>query len=58
MKEFKIIEFRKQKTYEMVEEALAERSAEGWETVSMTVDVSSDLKGVVVVLLQREIKLC
>ena len=54
MKEFKIIEFRKQKTYEMVEEALAERSAEGWETVSMTVDVSSDLKGVVVVLLQRE----
>ena len=58
MKEFKIIEFKKQKTYETVEKALAERSAEGWETVSMTVDVSSDLKGVIVVLLQREIKNC
>ena len=58
MKEFKIIELKKQKTYETVEKTLAERSAEGWETVSMTVDVSSDLKGVIVVLLQREIKNC
>ena len=56
MKEFKIIEFRKQKTYESVEKSLAEKAAEGWETVSMTVDVSADLRGVIVVLLQREIQ--
>ncbi len=57
MKEFKILEFRKKNTSnEAIEQALAEKSAEGWEVVSMTSDISSDLRGVMTVLLQREQK--
>ncbi len=55
MKEFKILEFRKEKkSYQYIEKALAEKSAEGWDVVSMTSDLSTDIRGVIVVLLQRE----
>ncbi len=55
MKEFKLIEFAKeQKDKEHIEQTLSERSAEGWEVAGMTVDMSKDLRGIVVVLLQRE----
>ena len=55
MKEFKLIEFKKdQKEKEHIEQTLADYSAEGWEVVSMTVDLSKDLRGVVVVLMQRD----
>ena len=55
MKEFKLIEFKKdQKEKEHIEKTLADYSAEGWEVVSMTVDLSKDLRGVVVVLMQRD----
>lgn len=57
MKEFKFLEFRKEKkAYENMEKTLADRSAEGWEVVSMTADISTDLRGIVIVLLQREKK--
>lgn len=56
MKEFKIVELKKEKkSYELTEKSLSEYSAEGWEVVSMTVDVSSNIGGVVVILLQRDI---
>lgn len=55
MKEFKVLSFKKEKTFETVEKALAEKSAEGWDVVSMDVDLSSDLRGTVLVLLQREL---
>ncbi len=55
MKEFKILEYPKDKrSWEGLEKALAEKSAEGWEVVSLTVDVSSDIRGRTVVLLQRD----
>ncbi len=55
MKEFKILEFKKEKkSYQHIEKALAEKSAEGWDVVSMTSDLSTDIRGVIVVLLQRE----
>ncbi len=55
MKEFKFLEFRKdKKSYEFMEKSLEEKTAEGWDVVSMTVDISTDLRGVVVVLLQRD----
>lgn len=55
MKEFKFLEFKKEKkSYENMEKTLADRSAEGWEVVSMTADISTDLRGIVIVLLQRE----
>ena len=55
MKEFKFAEFaRNKKSYEEIEKALSGLSAEGWEVASMTVDISLDLRGRVVVLLERE----
>ena len=57
MKEFQFIEFKKSKqTYKEIENVLKEKSAMGWEVISMTIDVSVDLRGVVVILLQRETK--
>lgn len=55
MKEFKIIEFKKSKyTNEAIEKQLEEKSSEGWEVLSMNVDMSADLRGVVIVLLQKD----
>ena len=54
MKEFKIIEEKKPKTYEKIEELLQEKSAEGWEIVSISTDISSDIKGRILIVLQRE----
>ena len=55
MKEFKIIEFKKSKySNEAIEKQLEEKSSEGWEVVSMNVDLSVDLRGVVIILLQKE----
>lgn len=57
MKEYQFIEFKKSKqTYKEIENVLKEKSAMGWEVISMTIDVSVDLRGVVVILLQRETK--
>ena len=33
---------------------MEEKSSEGWEVVSMNVDISADLRGVVIVLLQKD----
>ncbi len=55
MKEYKIAEFKKSRTpNEEIERFLAEKSAEGWEVVSLTVDISADLRGTVIILLQKE----
>ena len=55
MKEFKILEFKSNKsTYEEIEKILGEKSAEGWDVVSMYTDVSKDIRGMIVVLLQRD----
>jgi hypothetical protein len=55
MKEFKFLEFkREKKSYELIEKALADKSAEGWEVVSATADISKDISGMIVVLLQRD----
>lgn len=55
MKEFKILEFKSNKTtYEEIEKILGEKSAEGWEVVSMHTDISKDIRGMIVVLLQRD----
>ena len=56
MKEFQFLEFRKeQKAYALMERTLAEKSAEGWEVISMTSDLSADIRGIIIVLLQRDI---
>ena len=55
MKEFQFLEFKKEKkSYENMEKTLADKSAEGWEIVSMTADISTDLRGIIIVLLQRD----
>ena len=55
MKEFKILEFKRSKTsYEEIERILAEKTSEGWETVSMSTDMSKDIRGIILLLLQRE----
>lgn len=55
MKEYKIIEFRKSHTpYEEIEKELSDMSAEGWEVVGFDVDMTADIRGKVVVLLQRD----
>ena len=55
MKEFQFLEFKKEKkSYENMEKTLADKSAEGWEVVSMTADISTDLRGIIIVLLQRD----
>lgn len=55
MKEYRIIEFRKSQTpYEEIEKKLSELSAEGWETAGFDVDMTADIRGKVVVLLQRD----
>ena len=55
MKEFKIIEFKRSKySNEAIEKQMEEKSSEGWEVVSMNVDMSADLRGVVIVLLQKD----
>ena len=57
MKEYQFLEFKKNKqTYKEIESVLKEKSAMGWEVISMTIDVSVDLRGIVVFLLQRETK--
>lgn len=57
MKEYQFLEFKKNKqTYKEIESVLKEKSAMGWEVISMTIDVSVDLRGIVVILLQRETK--
>lgn len=57
MKEYQFLEFKKSKqTYKEIESVLKEKSAMGWEVNSMTIDVSVDLRGIVVILLQRETK--
>ncbi len=55
MKEFKILEFKKEKTYQNVEQVLAQYATEGWEVVSLSSDLSSDIRGKLLILLQREI---
>ncbi len=57
MKEFKVLEYKKDmKNPKTIEQTLEEKTAEGWEVVSMTVDLSRDIRGIIVVLLQREKK--
>ncbi len=57
MKEFKVLEFKKdKKDAKTIEQTLEQKTSEGWEVVSMTVDLSRDLRGIIVVLLQREKK--
>ena len=57
MKEFKILEFKSNKTpYEEIEKILGEKSADGWDVVSMHTDLSKDIRGSIVVLLQRDMK--
>lgn len=54
MKDFKILEFKNSKTdYEDIENVLAEKSNEGWEVVSMYTDMSKDLRGTILVLIQK-----
>ena len=54
MTKFKILEFKKsQYSYEAIENALSQKASEGWKVISMHTDVSTDLKGIVVVLLQQ-----
>ena len=54
MKKYKILEFKKsQYNNDAIEDVLTEKSSEGWEVVSMYTDVSTDLKGVVTVLLKQ-----
>ena len=55
MKEFKILEFKNSKTsYEEVESILSEKSSEGWEVISMSTDMSKDIRGIILVLIQRD----
>ena len=55
MKEFKILESKNKKTsHEEIESILMEKSSEGWEVVSMTCDMSMDIRGVILVLIQRD----
>ncbi len=54
MKEFLILERRKEKTYQAIEALLEEKSSQGWEVVSVSIDLSSDLRGTVLIVLQRE----
>ena len=57
MKSFKILEFKKSKTTnEEIEKILEEKSSEGWEVVSMSIDLSKDIKGIMVILLQKDKK--
>lgn len=39
---------------EAIEKQMEEKSSAGWEVVSMNVDMSADLRGVVIVLLQKD----
>ena len=57
MKEFKIIEVdRKEinKDYSYAESIMEEQSAEGWEVVSVTSDMSVDIRGKLLITLQRD----
>ncbi len=55
MKEFKILELKRSKhPYAEIEQTLEGCSAQGWEVVSLSVDTGSDLRGIVVILLQRD----
>ena len=54
MKKYKILEFKKsQYSYEQIEDVLTNKTSEGWEAISMYTDISSDLKGIVTVLLKQ-----
>ncbi|MBR3808939.1 MAG: DUF4177 domain-containing protein [Clostridia bacterium] len=56
MKEFKILEFKTSKAnFEDIENVLAEKSNEGWEVVSMSFDMSKDLRGTILVLIQKQV---
>lgn len=56
MKDFKVIEFKKDtKSYAEVEETLKQKSSEGWEVISMSIDMSADIRGTIVVLLQKAV---
>ena len=54
MKEFRIIELKRKKTWQAAEALLEEKSSQGWEVVSVSVDQSADIRGTVLVVLQRE----
>ena len=57
MKEFKIVEFRKKdKDPGNIERKLAEYANNGWDVISMTSDLSRDISGVYIVLLQRDVR--
>ena len=54
MTRFKILEFKKsQYNYEAIENALSEKVSEGWKVISMHTDVSTDSKGIIIVLLRQ-----
>ena len=54
MKEFKILEFKNCKnTYEEIESVLSEKTSDGWDVVSFSTDMSKDIKGRIIVLIQR-----
>ena len=54
MTQFKILEFKKsQYSYDAIENALSQKVSEGWKVISLHTDVSTDLKGIVVALLQQ-----
>lgn len=56
MKVFKILEFKKHKnSYEEIEKILSQKSSEGWDVVSMDIDLSEDLRGKFMFLLQKNI---
>ena len=59
MKEFKIIELdrgRAGKGYGEAEAFLAEKAAEGWTVVSVAMDTGVDIRGKLLVTLERERK--
>lgn len=57
MKEFKIIrvEYKEiKKDFSYAEKLLAERAAEGWRVVSVCPDLAKDLRGDLLITLERE----
>lgn len=54
MKEYKVYELKKEKNYENVEAFLQEKSVEGWQLVSMSSDISKDIRGMLLLVMERE----